>query len=347
MANDQILLSNVPDVVRDIQSGKTDLLDFGLENKKNVEKVSNQIMQTISNSDLGKIGEQINEVVVLCRNTRNVITESGKQSFFNKIPVIRSFVKQYNLTIGQIKDKFAKTENQIDSIAKDLTLRINNSKESVKLLQNLSKEIDAYYNTNRINIEAGKTYAKYVEDEINRFKLTCDLSNQNDKKELERLDLLKIMVNSAVQDFLQFDMLIAFTNNLVSTNIKNAILVVQSMQNHIANSIPAWKILCQNYIINLQTAANIDVIRNIRHATENMIGESVKVSGENALKISQELSTGFIDINVLLKATDDLISSLEEPNRIMESINSSTTKLEESVITIRNNLGKGLTTNGN
>lgn len=338
---DQLLLTQVPDVIRGIQSGKIDLLDFGLDNKKGVEKVSNQIMQTISNSDLGKIGEQINQVVALCRNTKNVITESGKQSFFSKIPILNLFVQKYNLTIAQIKDKFAKTEKQIDEIAKDLTIRINNSKTSIKLLQDLSKQIDVYYDTNRVNIEAGKTYIKYIDGEIKNFQLSYDMNNQNHKKELERLELLKVMANSSVNDFIQFDGLISFINELVSNNIKNAILVVQSMQNHIINSIPAWKILCQNYIINLQTNANIDVIRNIRVATENMIEESVKASTENALNIANELSTGFIDINVLIKATDNLITSLEEPNRIMASINSSTTKLEESVSTIRNNLSKG------
>ncbi len=338
---DQLLLTQVPDVIRGIQSGKIDLLDFGLDNKKGVEKVSNQIMQTISNSDLGKIGEQINQVVALCRNTKNVITESGKQSFFSKIPILNLFVQKYNLTIAQIKDKFAKSEKQIDEIAKDLTIRINNSKTSIKLLQDLSKQIDVYYDTNRVNIEAGKTYVKYIDGEIKNFQLSYDMNNQNQKKELERLELLKVMANSSVNDFIQFDGLISFINELVSNNIKNAILVVQSMQNHIINSIPAWKILCQNYIINLQTNANIDVIRNIRVATENMIEESVNASTENALNIANELSTGFIDINVLIKATDNLITSLEEPNRIMASINSSTTKLEESVSTIRNNLSKG------
>ena len=197
---DQLLLTQVPDVIRGIQSGKIDLLDFGLDNKKGVEKVSNQIMQTISNSDLGKIGEQINQVVALCRNTKNVITESGKQSFFSKIPILNLFVQKYNLTIAQIKDKFAKSEKQIDEIAKDLTIRINNSKTSIKLLQDLSKQIDVYYDTNRVNIEAGKTYVKYIDGEIKNFQLSYDMNNQNHKKELERLELLKVMANSSVND---------------------------------------------------------------------------------------------------------------------------------------------------
>lgn len=345
---DQILLSQVPEVIRGIQSGKIDLLDFGIDNKKGVEQLSNQIMSTISNSDLGKIGERINQVVSLCRNTKNVITESGQKSIWAKIPIISMFVNKYNLTINQIKDRFAASEKQIDEISRDLTLRINNSKNSIKLLQDLSKQIDFYYDINRVNIEAGKTYVKYIEGEIKNYKSSSsyDVNNQNHRKELERLELLKTMASSSINDFIQFEGLIAFINEIVSNNIKNAILAIQSMQNHIVNSIPAWKILCQNYIINLQTNANIDIIRNIRLATEDMIEESVKSSTENALNISKELATGFIDINVLLKATDNLINSLEEPNRIMASINSSTITLEESVSTIRNNLSKGAT-NGN
>lgn len=331
-------LAEVPDLVRDLKNGKVNVLDLGVKSQERMGEMSSKILSTISNSDLGVVGKQLSDMLTICRETRGLIIESGQHSFFSSIPGVRRFINKYKLSVEQLKDKFSSSETQIGRIRNEILKRIKSSRDAIYTLQLLSSQVDRLYQDNKISIDSAEQFIKYSINELEDYKRTADLTDQVNMKHVFNMETVIQLAQSQVTSLYQFEAQITLINKINMQNSKDALFVIQSLQNHLNNTIPMWMMLCSNYLISLQTASNIDIIRSLRETSTAMISEASRLTGENSNKIANELTTGIVDINKLLESTDNLLKSLEEPNRLMNNITNSSAQIKQQVDTLKNRI---------
>lgn len=333
--------SNVPAIINNIQQCDYEtLLKFGNENVNKINQISSSVINSVSNSDLGSIGEKISAFTVISKTTSNKFREfnSGvsKLNKLKKIPIINLFVGKYDVMVAKMATYVQSTRQQLDDIIIDLDRRIQSSISAISALSKFRDENDEIYKVLEANEEAFAACVRYLKQEkegcirsaMDVYEKDKKLDNINMRIQILEQKLKAVAVNKSM---------IILSNKKIATMSRDCISAINEFDTHKSYSIPSWMRLCTEQVFALQTKKDIEFIKSIRELTENILVDSTKTFAINTVEIQKELEKGMCSIDAIEEATNLMNQALQEKQRIIDesaSVDDLKKRLEQNNTTL-------------
>lgn len=290
-------------------SNVNQVVNYGINAQRNVSDFSVSILKKVKTYDLGEIGTSLKELTVALDAT----TEMEKKG-------IRGLFQKGKRSINAIRANYAKAENNVDRIEKDLL-----SHEAV-----LTQDISMYQQMYDLNLEYYKELTMYIiagkkaldvartgklaqlkeiadsgnkQEDIQAYRDYEDLCNRFEKK-LSDLEITRVI---SIQSAPQVRML--------QNNDRE---MLDKLQSSIANTIPLWR---NQLVLSLgieHTKRALDAQTTLTDKTNELLlknSETLKMATIDTAKAAQR---PIVDIETLRQCNKDLITSIKEVIKIHE-----------------------------
>lgn len=290
-------------------SNVNQVVNYGIDAQRNISDFSVSILKKVKTYDLGEIGTSLKELTTALDAT----TEMEKKG-------IRGLFQKGKRNINAIRSNYAKAENNVDRIEKDLL-----SHEAV-----LTQDISMYQQMYDLNLEYYKELTMYIiagkkalnvaqtgklaqlkeiadssnkQEDIQAYRDYEDLCNRFEKK-LSDLEITRVI---SIQSAPQVRML--------QNNDRE---MLDKLQSSIANTIPLWR---NQLVLSLgieHTKRALDAQTTLTNKTNELLlknSETLKMATIDTAKAAQR---PIIDIETLRQCNKDLITSIKEVIKIHE-----------------------------
>lgn len=290
-------------------SNVNQVVNYGINAQRNISDFSVSILKKVKTYDLGEIGTSLKELTVALDAT----TEMEKKG-------IRGLFQKGKRSINAIRANYAKAENNVDRIEKDLL-----SHEAV-----LTQDISMYQQMYDLNLEYYKELTMYIiagkkaldvartgklaqlkeiadsgnkQEDIQAYRDYEDLCNRFEKK-LSDLEITRVI---SIQSAPQVRML--------QNNDRE---MLDKLQSSIANTIPLWR---NQLVLSLgieHTKRALDAQTTLTDKTNELLlknSETLKMATIDTAKAAQR---PIVDIETLRQCNKDLITSIKEVIKIHE-----------------------------
>jgi len=293
---------------------KNTILNFGIEAQRKLSRNSEDLLEKIKTKDAGDAGDAINELLKTL-NYIDVDALSENKKFLSKIP----FIGKYFDKVKNIMVKYNNVSENIDNIVKKLTISRNSLIRDSEMLNVLYEKNTQYINDLNINIEAAyikldELKNKIIPDkqkEIENNKTDdvliqelSDLINFENKLEIKLHDL-ELSKGATVQSLPQIRLIQNNNNTLV-----------EKIQSSIMTTIPLWKNqVTVALAINRQKKV-LDISKLLTDSTNDLLKKNSQLLKQNTIETAKQNERGIIDIETLKSTNKDLISVVEEVQKI-------------------------------
>lgn len=290
-------------------SNVNQVVNYGIDAQRNISDFSVSILKKVKTYDLGEIGTSLKELTTALDAT----TEMEKKG-------IRGLFQKGKRSINAIRANYAKAENNVDRIEKDLL-----SHEAV-----LTQDISMYQQMYDLNLEYYKELTMYIiagkkalnvaqtgklaqlkeladssnkQEDIQAYRDYEDLCNRFEKK-LSDLEITRVI---SIQSAPQVRML--------QNNDRE---MLDKLQSSIANTIPLWR---NQLVLSLgieHTKRALDAQTTLTDKTNELLlknSETLKMATIDTAKTAQR---PIVDIETLRQCNKDLITSIKEVIKIHE-----------------------------
>lgn len=290
-------------------SNVNQVVNYGIDAQRNISDFSVSILKKVKTYDLGEIGTSLKELTTALDAT----TEMEKKG-------IRGLFQKGKRSINAIRANYAKAENNVDRIEKDLL-----SHEAV-----LTQDISMYQQMYDLNLEYYKELTMYIiagkkalnvaqtgklaqlkeiadssnkQEDIQAYRDYEDLCNRFEKK-LSDLEITRVI---SIQSAPQVRML--------QNNNRE---MLDKLQSSIANTIPLWR---NQLVLSLgieHTKRALDAQTTLTNKTNELLlknSETLKMATIDTAKAAQR---PIVDIETLRQCNKDLITSIKEVIKIHE-----------------------------
>lgn len=290
-------------------SNVNQVVNYGIDAQRNISDFSVSILKKVKTYDLGEIGTSLKELTTALDAT----TEMEKKG-------IRGLFQKGKRSINAIRANYAKAENNVDRIEKDLL-----SHEAV-----LTQDISMYQQMYDLNLEYYKELTMYIiagkkalnvaqtgklaqlkeiadssnkQEDIQAYRDYEDLCNRFEKK-LSDLEITRVI---SIQSAPQVRML--------QNNDRE---MLDKLQSSIANTIPLWR---NQLVLSLgieHTKRALDAQTTLTNKTNELLlknSETLKMATIDTAKTAQR---PIVDIETLRQCNKDLITSIKEVIKIHE-----------------------------
>jgi uncharacterized protein YaaN involved in tellurite resistance len=290
------------------------IIFFGSKAQQQLTEVSDSMLETVRTKDIGPAGDALNGMVKKLRELKfEAIDPRDKPGFLARLFGARSKLLEY-------LDQYERVRDQIDTISTDL------ERHKTTLLTDITK-LDKLYDVNldyfralEVYIAAGRAKLQELDEETIPA-LARSVEASNDVIEAQRLRDLRSRrddLERRVHDLLltrQVTMQSLPSIRLVQENDKSLITKINST---LANTVPLWR---------QQLAMAITIYRSGQAATavraaSDLTNELLEKNADNLrtvnAEVRQEVERGVFDIEVVKRANDQLIATIEDSLRIAD-----------------------------
>lgn len=236
--------------------------------------------------------------------------DSRVKKFLRKFPVLRSFVKKYEITVAKynnIADNVDKVSTKITA-TKVLALRDNTT------LQVIFDNNLEYIDRMRELIIAAVLRAEQINEEINQMKLDPSIEPYIIQDKIafyetlqKRITDMKVSEYIMGQDLLQVR---ALQNNNTA--------IAQKSDNIVNTVIPIWKNQLSISIIMQNQKNNIEVQKRTAEATNEILVANAEMLKTNTINVAKANEESVVTVDTLKKTTQTLIDTMNEYKRIHE-----------------------------
>ena len=285
------------------------VLQYGSACQKKIGDFSEAALAKVSTKDLGEVGNMITDLIGELKSfDANEEQQKGILGFF----------KKKGDQIDNLKTKYNKAETNVENIQSMLEGHQVQLLKDIAMLDKMYELNMAYFKELSMYILAGKkkladVRAKELQQAMDKAKASGlpedaqaarDLADQCDRFEKKLYDL-ELTRNISIQMGPQI--------RLIQSNDT---MMAEKIQTTIVNTIPLWK---NQMVLALGMAHSQQAMqaeRAVTDATNELLRKNAATLKQGTIDIAKESERGVVDIETLQQTNRDLISTLDELNKI-------------------------------
>jgi uncharacterized protein YaaN involved in tellurite resistance len=321
----------------DIQDSNS-IIFFGNKAQQQLTTISDEMLEGVRNKDVGPAGSALNEMVVALRGFDvDELNPNRQQGFFSKL--FRS-----TKPIVAFLQKYEEVRSQIDKISDELERHKTNLLTDIAKLDRLYEATLDYFHDLEFYIGAGEEKLRRLDQEIIpaleqevstteemiKAQQLRDLRTSRDDLE-RRVHDLKLTRQVTMQGLPSI--------RLVQENDKG---LVNKINSTMVNTVPLWR---------QQLAQGVTIYRSSKaaetvKAASDLTNELLRANAENlkqaTAQVRKEMERGVFDIEVVKKANETLIATIEESLQIADEGKRRRAEAEKELHTLEHELRNSL-----
>ena len=284
------------------------VLQYGAASQKKLSDFSDTALSRVKTKDMGETGELITDLIGELQGFDAAEESKGFFGFFKRqqanIANLKTKYEKADVNVERIK---AKLEDQQVILMKDITML----DKMYQLNLVYFKELTMYILAGRKKLaavranELAAAHAKAQRTQLPEdAQAARDLSDQCDRFEKKLYDL-ELTRNISIQMGPQI--------RLIQSNDT---MMAEKIQTTIVNTIPLWK---NQMVLALGMAHSQQAMqaeRAVTDATNELLLKNAATLKQGTIDIARESERGVVDIETLKKTNQELISTLDELNKI-------------------------------
>lgn len=285
------------------------VLQYGSACQKKIGDFSEAALAKVSTKDLGEVGDMITNLIGELKNfDANEEQQKGILGFF----------KKKGNELDNLKTKYNKAETNVENIQSMLEGHQVQLLKDIAMLDKMYELNMAYFKELSMYILAGRKKLQQVrENDLAAAETKAkasglpedaqaarDLADQCDRFEKKLYDL-ELTRNISIQMGPQI--------RLIQSNDT---MMAEKIQTTIVNTIPLWK---NQMVLALGMAHSQQAMqaeRAVTDATNELLRKNAATLKQGTIDIAKESERGVVDIETLQQTNRDLISTLDELNKI-------------------------------
>ncbi|MEL6196328.1 MAG: toxic anion resistance protein [Pseudomonadota bacterium] len=298
-------------------SNTTSIVQFGSSAQEKLTEISDTMLEGVRNKDTGPAGDSLRDMVTTIRGFNVDELDPGKkQSWWDKLlgraSPIANFVAEYEDVRGQI-----------DKITDELLRHEGILLKDIKFLDKLYDETLSFYDELGLYIAAGEARLDKLDVfEIPEKEKSVQAAEEGEgamaAQELRDLRAVRDELERRIHDMKltrQVTMQSLPSIRLVQENDKS---LVNKINSTMVNTVPLWR---QQLAQAVTIARSRDAAKATREATD-LTNELLQKNAENLQtanrEVRQEIERGVFDIDVVKKANETLIATIQESLQIAD-----------------------------
>jgi len=290
------------------------IIFFGTKAQEQLTTISDRMLEGVRNKDLGSAGNALNNMVATLRGFDiDELDPTKKPGFFARL---------FNRTTPVVKflQRYEEVRKQIDTITNELDSHETKLLTDIASLDRLYKANLEYFHTLEHYIAAGDEKLRLLDEE------TIPALEQKLKQSEEVLHAQEVRDIRSTRDDLERRVHdLRLTRQVAMQSLPSIRLVqendkglVGKIKSTIANTIPLWR---QQLATAVTIFRSSEAAKTVKAATD-LTNELLEANAEN-LKIAnaetrKQLERGVFDIEVIKKANQTLIDTIEESLQIAD-----------------------------
>ena len=285
------------------------VLQYGSACQKKIGDFSEAALSKVSTKDLGEVGDMITNLIGELKSfDANEEQQKGILGFF----------KKKGNELDNLKTKYNKAETNVENIQSMLEGHQVQLLKDIAMLDKMYELNMAYFKELSMYILAGKkkladVRANELQQAMDKAKVSGlpedaqaarDLADQCERFEKKLYDL-ELTRNISIQMGPQI--------RLIQSNDT---MMAEKIQTTIVNTIPLWK---NQMVLALGMAHSQQAMqaeRAVTDATNELLRKNAATLKQGTIDIAKESERGVVDIETLQQTNRDLISTLDELNKI-------------------------------
>lgn len=285
------------------------VLQYGAASQKKLSDFSETALSRVKTKDMGETGELITSLISELQGF-DATTEQPKGIF--------GFFKKTSNSIEQLKTRYDSADKNVERIKVQLEDHQVTLMKDITMLDKMYELNLVYFKELTMYILAGKKKLaevrandlKAAQEKAQRTQLpedaqaARDLADQCDRFEKKLYDL-ELTRNISIQMGPQI--------RLIQSNDT---MMAEKIQTTIVNTIPLWK---NQMVLALGMAHSQQAMqaeRAVTDATNELLRKNAATLKQGTIDIAKESERGVVDIETLQQTNRDLISTLDELNKI-------------------------------
>lgn len=297
------------DVSSVVQRNGDDLLRITKSNDATSIETNN-----IINDLLASIGEI---------NIDNFGDESRFRRFMRRMPVLRSLVRKYDVTMA----RYNNIADNVDQVAKKIMYTKVVALKDNTTLQIIFDNNLEYIRRMRDLIIAAMLKAEELDREIEALKNDPDVEPYVIQDKIAFYETLqKRITDMKVSEYIMGQNLLQ-----VRALQNNNVAISQKSENIVNTVIPIWKNQLSISIIMQNQKNNIEVQRRTSDATNEILVKNAEMLKVNTINVAKANEESVVSIDTLKKTTQTLIDTMNEYKRIHDEGNKNRAEINESL----------------
>ena len=316
-------------------------LQFGSGAQKNMADFSDSLLSQVRTKDSGEVGALLTDL----SGKINEFNRKESDSFVKKLPLIGALVSKGETMLAS----YEKLSTKVDKIQSELEKSKTTMMKDIMLFDALYQKNLEYFKHLELYIRAGEEKLEEMRSTV-LPKLRADAAASADpmagqvvsdfESNVDRFEKkvhdLKISKTIAIQTAPQL--------RLIQNNDK---ILVERVQSAIYNAIPLWK---NQIVIALGLTRQQNVLK-MQQAISDTTNELLKRNAEmlkiNSIETAKENNRSIVDIEIVKKVNDDLVTTIEETLKIQQEGRQARQSAEQELLQIENRLKETLLANMN
>ena len=296
---------------------------FGNDVSEHAGALTDSLLERIRSNDKDIIGDQLNQIVRLARDTHSHMAfqkESWKHAVIRgtqKLPVVGPVARFVGRKYLDAQEGFKTASEQIDAVTTELQCSVNSLQETNEVFNQMYGEVSDQIRLLQIRIEAAqialaeahtkaeglRNQPEHTELEIERLRdLDAAISSME-----KRVADLRVLQQQAVQTLPSIRMI--QTNN---------VQLVEKFATIRDVTIPAWK---QGFVIRgalTQQQHGVHLTQAIDDATNQLLLDNSQLLHANSVETAKANQRLVIDVDTLKKTSDQMFQTAQEVMRIRQ-----------------------------
>lgn len=283
------------------------IVNYGMDVQTKLSQFSSSMLENVRNVDTGSIGETIQNLMKELNYVDVEPIENPFIRFLSNLPIIKNLIS----TTKNVLNKYDEISNNLDNIILKL------DKGKIYLIKDINslnsmfdnnvdyiKEIDTYIVGAKIKLEELQNELEYLKNNNSDPYEIQDMQNYINRLNKKILDL-SLTKQVTIQSLPQIRII-----------QENNMTLVEKIQSSITNTIPLWKNqICLSVMIDKQRRV-VEVQKNVNKTTNELLTKNSDILKSNSLDVAKLNEESIVDIDVIKKVNQDLISTLDEILRI-------------------------------
>jgi uncharacterized protein YaaN involved in tellurite resistance len=294
------------------------IIFFGSKAQEQLTTISDSMLESVRNKDLGSAGKSLNEMVTVLRGFDvDELDPNQEQGFFKRLfaklfgsmtPVAR-FIQQYEDVRKQIDVVTDNLEGHKTTLLRDIT--------SLDKLYTANLE---YFHNLELYISAGEEHLRIIETDLlpkleqeassseNVLKAQTLRDMRSDRNDLERrIHDLKLTRQVSMQGIPSI--------RLVQENDKG---LVNKINSTLVNTVPLWRQQLAQAVTIYRSAAAAKDVKAASDLTNELLEKNAENLRDANREVREQMERGIYDIESIKRANQNLIATIEESLQIAD-----------------------------
>lgn len=281
------------------------VLQYGAGTQQKMTSFSEKALESVQTKDLGEVGDMLTDIVKELQSFDAVEEDKGG--------IFKIFRKASD-KIDNLKIKYSKVENNIDSVVKNLERHQIQLMKDISGLDQLYESNLVYYKELTMYILAGKkSLKKFEETELAAAKAKAEKSGlPEDAQAAKDMNDMALRFEKKLHDLELTRMIAIQTAPQIRLIQSNDTAMAEKIQSTIVNTIPLWK---SRMVLALGIAHSAEAAkaqRAVTDMTNELLKKNAQMLKQASVDTARETERGIVDIETLKETNQTLISTLDE-----------------------------------